>query len=74
MRARGGPARGRAFRQQHPAQWLGFAGETVTVAVKTANGVIRVEVASRGTVRLASADPGAAPLIDLGFLAEAADL
>jgi choline dehydrogenase len=29
---------------------------------------------SRGTVRLASADPGAAPLIDPGFLAEAADL
>ena len=29
---------------------------------------------SRGTVRLASADPEAAPLIDPGFLAEAADL
>ena len=33
-----------------------------------------VGVASRGTVRLASADPEAAPLIDPGFLAEAADL
>jgi choline dehydrogenase len=29
---------------------------------------------SRGTVRLASADPAAAPLIDPGFLTEAADL
>ncbi len=33
-----------------------------------------VGVASRGTVRLASADPEAAPLINPGFLAEAADL
>ena len=33
-----------------------------------------VGVASRGTVRLASADPEAAPLIDPRFLAEAADL
>ena len=33
-----------------------------------------VGVASRGTVRLASADPEAAPLIDPGFLAETADL
>jgi choline dehydrogenase-like flavoprotein len=33
-----------------------------------------VAPASRGTVRLASASPGAAPLIDPGFLAESADL
>ena len=47
----------------HPAPDGGFA------LVASAVGV-----ASRGTVRLASADPEAAPLIDPRFLAEAADL
>ena len=44
VRGRGSTARGRAFRQQYPAQRLACPGETVTFAAKTANDVIRVEV------------------------------
>jgi hypothetical protein len=44
VRGRGSTARGRAFRQQYPPQRLGCPGETVTVAVKIGNDVIRVEV------------------------------